>query len=118
MSIEPLPVLERLARVEGRVEEHSRMVEDIAGRFTNLEARLDRVEANVNARFTHMEESVSARFTHMEESVSARFERVDRKLDGFREELDRKMTNYFTWTVGLIATSWLSTMYQMSHLTR
>ena len=66
------------------------------------------------ARFAQME----ARFAHMEESVSARFERVDRKLDGFREELDRKMTNYFTWTVGLIATSWISMMYQISHLTR
>lgn len=94
MSAEP--VLERIARVEGRVEEHSRMVEDIAGRFTNLEARFDRSEARINARFDHLEG----------------------KIDRFRSELDAKMTSYFTWMIGLTMASWLSLMYQISRAAR
>ena len=86
------PVLERLARVEGRVEEHSRMVEDIAGRFTNLEARFERVDA--------------------------RFDHLEMKIDGVRGELDGKMTRYFTWMIGLTLASWLSLMYQFSRAVR
>jgi hypothetical protein len=74
------PVLERIARVEGRVEEHSRMVDDIAGRFTNLEARFDRAEAN-NA----------ARFDHLEARIDTRFDRLDAKIDGIRDGLDGRI---------------------------
>ena len=89
--------LERLARVEGRVEEHSRMVEDIAGRFANLEARLDRAEANINARFDRMEARVNSRFEHM---------------DG------RKMTQYFPWTIAVIVTYGLGIAYQIVQTSR
>ena len=101
------PVLERLARVEGRVEEHSRMAEDIAGRFTNLEARFDRAEADGRARFEHLEKRIDTRFDHL-----------DGKIDGVRGELDGKLTSYFTWMIGLTLASWLSLMYQFSRAAR
>lgn len=101
MSAEP--VLERIARVEGRVEEHSRMVEDIAGRFTNLEARFDRAEARSDARFDHLEAKI--------DGIRSRLEV---RIDG----LDSKMTGYFTWMVGLTLASWLSLMYQFARVPR
>lgn len=102
------PVLERLARVEGRVEEHSRMVEDIAGRFTNLEARFDRAEANINARF----ERVDARLDHLDRKIDGVRDGLGGKIDVFQREIDGKLTRYFTWMVGLTLASWLSMMFR------
>jgi len=72
------------------------MVEDIAGRFTRLEARFDRAEASNSARFQHMEDRFDARFDH----------------------LDSKMTSYFTWMIGLTLASWLTLMYQFTRVPR
>lgn len=101
MNVQPLP--ERLAKVEGRVEEHSRIVEDIAGRFTNMERRFDRLESHVDARF---------------ERVEARLDHLDVKIDQDRRELDSKMTLHFTWLAGLVAGSGLGLAYEMFHLAR
>ena len=86
-------LLERLARVEGRVEEHSRMAADIAGRFTNIEGRFDRMETSLGVRF---------------ERVDARLDHIDAKMDLFRGEV----TRYFTWMIGVILASWLTLMYR------
>lgn len=110
MSAEP--VLERIARVEGRVEEHSRMVEDIAGRFTNLESRFDRAEANNAVRFDHLEARLDARFDRLDEKI----DEIRNGLDGRVDGLDAKMTSYFTWMIGLTLASWLSLMYQFSRV--
>ncbi|HXT01142.1 MAG TPA: hypothetical protein VN915_10735 [Elusimicrobiota bacterium] len=80
-------------------------VEDIAGRFTNLESRFDRAEANNSARFQHMEARFDARFDHLE-----------REFDGRVDALDAKMTSCFTWMVGLTLASWLTLMYQFSRV--
>lgn len=121
---------ERVARAEGRVEEHSRAMEDIAGRFTNLEGRLDRFGADVQTRFERVEarfERLESRFDRFESGVQSRFEgvsnhfdrvesrleRLDAKIDGARDELDSKLTRQFTWTVGLIGGSALGLAYEI-----
>lgn len=70
---------ERLAYLEGRVEEHSRGVDGVREALVSLERRMD-------ARF---------------EGVDRRFEGIEQRLTG----LDEKMTRYFVWLVGVLVTT-------------
>ena len=108
------PALEGLARVE----EHSRMVEDIAGRFTNLEARFDRAETNNIARFEHLERKIDGVRDELGGKIDQFRGELDGKIDGKIDRLDGKMTSYFTWMIGAILASWLTLMYQGSHAIR
>lgn len=75
---------ERVAYLEGRVEEHSRSIDGIREAVVSLERRTD------------------ARFDAFEQRVDRRFEAVERRLDG----LDEKTTRYFVWLVGIQVTTW------------
>lgn len=81
---------ERMAYLEGRVEEHSRNVDGIREAVANLERRTD-------ARFEAFEQRVDHHF----EAVDRRFEGLERRLGG----LDEKMTRYFVWLVGMQVTT-------------
>ena len=72
-------VEERVAYLEGRVEDHSHMVNGIRDALNSLEARMDR-------RF---------------EGIDRRFEVFDRRL----ETLDAKMSRQFVWLVGIQVTT-------------
>jgi hypothetical protein len=76
---------ERVAYLEGRVEEHSKSVDGVREALVSLEARVD-------ARF---------------EAVDRRFETVDRRFDGVERRIDalgQKMGRQFVWTVGVQVT--------------
>lgn len=79
-------VEERIAFLEGRVEEHSSGISGIREALVHLEERMDR-------RF----ESIDARF----QAVDHRFEGMERRLDG----LDDKMSRHFVWLVGVQVTT-------------
>lgn len=70
---------ERVAFLEGKVEEHSRGIDGIREAVVHLEQRMDR-------RF---------------EAVDRRLEAVDRRL----EALDQKLTRQFVWFVGVQVTT-------------
>jgi hypothetical protein len=75
---------ERMAYLEGRVEEHSENVNGIRDALASLERRTD-------VRF---------------EAMDRRFEGVERRLEG----LDEKMTRYFVWLVGMQVTTLAAVM--------
>ena len=79
---------ERVAFLEGRVEEHSQMVNGIRDALTSLEARMDR------------------RFEQFETRVDQRFVQVDARIDA----LDGKVSRQFVWLVGLHVTSLITVM--------
>lgn len=83
-------VEERVAYLEGRVEEHSQMVNDL--RETVVALRND-----MNRRF----EQVDQRFLHLEEKMVRRFEQVDFRFDS----LDAKMSRQFMWLAGMLVTT-------------
>ena len=67
---------ERVAFVEGRVGQHSQMIESIRQaivtldqRMVALETRLDRLEARMDQRFT----AIDVRFTELDEKMSRHF---------------------------------------------
>jgi len=96
---------ERLARLEGRVEEHTHM-------FTGLQETLSRFEARVDRRFEHME----GRLTALDQKIDQKSSALDQKLDQTRigletrigavddrvGELHRKSDARFKWIAGLL----------------
>ena len=87
---------ERVAYLEGRVEEHSEHMNGIREALVHLEQRVDR-------RFESLESRLDARF----QAVDVRFQSIDLRLDGMDRRLtglDEKMTRYFVWGVGIMVT--------------
>ncbi len=81
---------ERLAYIEGRVEEHSRGVDGIRDALLSLERRTD-------ARF----DAVDRRF----DTVDRRLNALDAKIDSRCDALDEKMSRQFLWLVGIQVTT-------------
>lgn len=67
---------ERVARIEGTVEEQIMRIDDVRDAIKGLDERMDR-------RF---------------EGVDRRFENVDRRFDS----LERKIDSHFKWLVGVV----------------
>jgi len=65
-------VQERVAQLEGRVEEHARMLTDTAGAVRHLEVRMDQ-----------------------------RFTALERKLERKTDALEHKLDSHLRWMVGL-----------------
>ena len=85
---------ERLAYLEGRVEEHARNADGIRDALVSLERRVD-------ARFDGLERRVDARL----DGVERRFNVMDVKIDLTRDALDQKMSRHFLWLVGIQVTT-------------
>lgn len=66
-------VEERIAFLEGRVEEHTRGVDGMRQALVSLEARMDR-------RFEAFEQKVDARFAALESTLILRFDSMDTKI--------------------------------------
>ncbi len=82
-----MPTLEeRVAYLEGKLEEHSRAWEDVKDMIIHLEGR-------INA---------------LDQKVDRRIDALDVKVERFREELsrridalDQKFSRYFLWIIGI-----------------
>ena len=89
---------ERVAFLEGRVEEHARGAEGMRDALVHLEGRMDRRFEAVDARFAALEdkmdrrfEAVDTRFNALELKMDRRFEAVDQRFDALAESLDTKI---------------------------
>ena len=117
-------VEERLAFVEGRVQEHSQMFAGLRESIVSLEQRMDRRFDHVDARFTVLEErlsgvdrridaleqriaSLDVKLDHkvgsLDQKIGALELKVERQLDAFR----REMSSHQRWLVGLQVTTML-----------
>ncbi len=92
---------ERVAYVEGRVEEHSQMVNEIRDSLRSLEARVDRRFEQVEQRFVHLEERMDRRFEQVELRLTEGFNRTDARF----EAMDAKMSRQFVWLAGMLLTT-------------
>jgi uncharacterized coiled-coil protein SlyX len=93
-------VEERVAYLEGRVEDHSQMVNGLRDALASLEARMDRRFEAMDRRF----EAIDRRF----EAIDRRFELIDRRfeaVDQRLETIDAKMSRQFVWLVGIQVTT-------------
>lgn len=67
---------ERVAFLEGRVEEHTRGVDGMRQALLSLEQRMDRRFEAVDARFA----GIDARFNSLESTLVLRFDSMDTKI--------------------------------------
>lgn len=74
---------ERVAWVEGKVEEQTMRLDDVRDAIKSLDERMDRRFGSVDRRF---------------ESIDRRFENIDRRFDS----LDRKVDSHFRWLMGVV----------------
>ena len=81
---------ERVAFLEGRVNEQSQMINGIREAIVSLEQRMDR-------RF----ESIDRRF----ESIEQRLNVLDQKMDTGFAAVDHKLDQRFAWLVGIQLTT-------------
>ncbi len=85
----PVSIEERVAYLEGRVEEHSRAWKDIAERLDRVEKRIDALDQKVD-RFR--------------EELSSRIDALDQRLSSRIDALDQKLSRYTLWIIGIQVT--------------
>ena len=89
-------VEERVAFLEGRVEEQSQMVTGIREAIVSLEQRMDRRFEAVDRRF----EGIELRFTALDQKLDQSVAALDQKLDASVAALDQKLDQRFAWLLG------------------
>jgi outer membrane murein-binding lipoprotein Lpp len=100
-----VPTLEeRVAYLEGKVEEHSRG-------YAQIREDVQQLRATVQ----HLDQHLSARIDALDQRLSARIDALDQKVDRFREELagridalDQKFSRWFAWLTGILITALLA----------
>ena len=118
----PEALEERVAYLEGRVEEHSKAWEDLKDMIINLDQKVDGFRGELSSRIGSLDQKVD-RFRG---ELSSRIESLDQKVDRFRDELssridaldqrfssridslDQKFSRYFLWIIGIQVTIFLS----------
>ena len=85
----PQTMDERLAYVEGTLNEQSRASAAVRDSLGRLEQRIDARFSSIDARFS----SIDARFS----SIDARFNSIDARFNA----LDDKISRQFLWLVGI-----------------
>jgi len=86
-----MPVMEleeRVARLEGRIDEHSKFFESISVKLTLMDDKGDRNR----------------------EELEKRMDTIRRDLEQKIERLDRKMDTNFHWIVGIQITTWITVL--------
>jgi uncharacterized coiled-coil protein SlyX len=112
---------ERVAFLEGRVVEHSHMLDGIRDATVHLEQRMDRRFELLEQRFTGIEQrftGVEQRFVGLDQRFAAidqrfaaidqRFAVLDQRLAGMDQRidnLDAKVSRQFMWLVGIQVTT-------------
>ncbi len=96
----PPPIEERVAYLEGKVEDHSRGFGEIRDQVTNVDGHVLALDQKVDGFRTELASRI--------DGVGVRVDTLDQKIDRFREELasridavDRKVSRQFVWLVGI-----------------
>lgn len=103
----PPSLEERVAYLEGKVEEHSRGFDDLRASIGRIDAhvlaldgKVDRFRDELSARIDALGARIEPRFA----ALGSRIDALDQKVDRFREDLDGKMSRQFIWLVGIQVT--------------
>ena len=83
-------VEERVAYLEGKVEEHSRGFGEIRELLVEL-----------NGRIGAMDRKFDSRIDSLDQKLDSRINSLDQKLDFRIDSLDQKVSRHFTWLVGI-----------------
>ena len=82
-------VEERVARLEGRLDEHGKVFDQINYKLSAIENRFNGIENRFN-------------------SMENRFNAMETKFENKFSELSHKIDSNFRWTLGIIITTWIT----------
>ena len=118
-----MPTLEeRVAYLEGKVEELSNGYGQLRADIAALDQKVDRFREELAGRIDALDHRLSARIDALDQKVdrfreelSGRIDALDQKVDRFREELsgridtlDQKFSRWFAWLTGILVTALLA----------
>jgi chromosome segregation ATPase len=106
---------ERVAYLEGKVEEHSRAWEDLKDMIIHLDQKVDRRIDALDAKVDRHREELSNRIDALEAKFDNRINALDNrinaldnrinaleaKFDNRIDALDQKFSRYFLWIIGI-----------------
>ncbi len=93
-----MPTLEeRVAYLEGKVEEHSKAWEDLKDMIIHLEGRINALDQKVDRRI----DALDVKVERFREELSRRIDSLDQKVDRRIDALDQKFSRYFLWIIGI-----------------
>ncbi len=101
------PVEERLAYLEGRVEEHGRGMAGLGDAVTQFTHRMDGLDLKIG-RFREelvgRIDAVDLKIDRFREELAGRIDAAEQKLAGRIDGLDQKLSRHFLWLVGMQVT--------------
>ena len=95
---------ERVAYLEGRLEEHASTVIALRGDVKAVHADLRAFREEFRQDFTATAGRIATRIDGVEKRIDGRIDGVERRIDGVDrrlERLDDKMSRHFSWLVGI-----------------
>ena len=96
---------ERIAFLEGRVDEHSQMLTGIREAIVNLEQRMDRRFETIELRLTALDQKLDHGVAALDQKLDQRIVALDQKLDQRVAALDQKLDQRFAWLLGVQITT-------------
>jgi hypothetical protein len=81
-----------MARLEGAYEQVSQRLMNIDPRFDALDRKIDLLRDGLDKKIDLLRDG------------------LDKKIDLLRDGLDKKIDQRFMWTVGVVVTTWLTTI--------
>ena len=93
---------ERVAFLEGKVEEHSRGFGELREMVVQLDQKLDRRIDALDQKVDRFRDELAGRIDALDQKVDRRFESVDRRFETVDlkiDALDQKMSRQFLWIV-------------------
>ena len=99
-----MPTLEeRLAYLEGRVEEHGRGMADLGDGFVRMDHRMDGLDQKIDrfrGELASRMDGLDQKIDRFREELTSRIGTVERKLTDRIDGLDQKLSRQFLWLVG------------------
>jgi len=104
----PPTLEERVAYLEGKVEEHSGAWEDLKDMIINLDQKVDGFRGELSSRIDSLDQRFSSRIDSLDQRFSSRIDSLDQKVDRRIDALEQKFSRYFLWIIGIQVTIFLS----------
>lgn len=87
----PSTLEERVAYLEGKVEEHTSGLKDVKGMFVHLDGRfliLEQRIAETNTRIDNIVDTLSKRIDSIKDELSAQISKTNERIDSTNEKID------------------------------
>ncbi len=97
-------IAERVAFLEGKVEEHTRDFGEIRQMLVHLDQKVDRFREELSTRIDSLEYSINLRLTGFENRINGvedRINSLDASLNRRIDALDQKVSRQFMWIIGI-----------------